>query len=79
MRDERPVFIVEKNGRPMVVTGWRAALLTVVAILSAVAVLALLAIVFLGVAVTLGAVALVVIPAALIASVVTALTRRGRP
>jgi hypothetical protein len=79
MRDERPVFIVEKNGRPTVVTGWQAVLLTVFSVFIAIAVLALLAIVFLGVAVTLGAVALVVVPAALIAGAVTAFMRRGRP
>ena len=79
MSEERPVLVVERNGRATVVTGWRAMLLAAGALLGGLAALAFLAVVFLGIAVTLGAVLLVAVPVAIILAAVGALAGRRGP
>lgn len=78
MSEDRPVLVVEQNGRATVVTGWRAMLLAAGAMLSGLAVLVLLAFLFLGIALTLGVVLLIAVPVAIVLALVSALTgRRG--
>ncbi len=80
MSEERPVFVVERNGSTTVVTGWRAMLLAAGALLGGLVALFFLAFVFLGVALTLGAVLLIALPVALILAAIGALVgRRGQP
>ncbi len=79
MSEERPVFVVERNGRATVVTGWRAMLLTAGALLSGLFALVFVAFVFLGIALTVGAVLLIALPVALVLAAVSALMgRRGQ-
>lgn len=80
MSEERPVFVVERNGRATVVTGWRAMLLTAGALLSGLFALVFVAFVFLGIALTVGAVLLIALPVALVLAAASALMgRRGQP
>jgi hypothetical protein len=60
------MIVITRNGKTTVITGWRAWLVGAVAFLVTIIVLALMAFVFLGLAVTAGAVALLVVPAAII-------------
>ncbi|WP_171988019.1 hypothetical protein [Hyphomicrobium sp. NDB2Meth4] len=79
MDEQRPMLVVERNGRATVVTGWRAWLLAVAALLSGLVTLIFLALLFFGVAVAVGAVLLIVVPAAIIVAIVTALfSKRGQ-
>ena len=72
------MLVVEKNGRAVVVSGWRAWLLALGVVLGAVALLAFLAFVFLGLALTVGAVLLVVLPVAIGFAIIGSLFgRRG--
>ena len=76
MQDQRPLLVVEKNGRTTVVTGWRAVLLALGAVLSGIAALVFLGFVFIGIALTVGTVLLVVVPAAILLALITSLFRR---
>ncbi|CAN1723750.1 conserved protein of unknown function [Hyphomicrobium sp. 1Nfss2.1] len=79
MDEQRPMLVVERNGRTTVVTGWRAWLLAAGAMLSGLLTLVFLAFLFFGVAVAVGALLLIAIPAAIIVAVVTALfSKRGQ-
>jgi len=79
MDEQRPLLVVERNGRTTVVTGWRAWLIAAVAMLTGLATLVFLAFIFFGVAVAVGAVLLIAIPAAIIVAVATALFgKRGQ-
>jgi hypothetical protein len=78
MAEDRPVLIVERNGRSTVVTGWRAMLLAAGAMLSGLAALVFLAFLFLGIALTVGAVLLIAVPVAIVLAAVSALAGRGR-
>lgn len=79
MDEQRPLLVVERNGRTTVVTGWRAWLMAAVAMLTGLATLVFLAFIFFGVAIAVGAVLLIAIPAAIIVAVVTALfSKRGQ-
>lgn len=78
MAEDRPVLIVERNGRSTVVTGWRAMLLAAGAMLSGLAALVFLAFLFLGIALTVGAVLLIAVPVAIVLAAVGALAGRGR-
>lgn len=78
MAEDRPVVIVERNGRSTVVTGWRAMLLAAGAMLSGLAALVFLAFLFLGIALTVGAVLLIAVPVAIVLAAVGALAGRGR-
>ncbi len=60
------MIVMTRNGRTTVITGWRAWLLGAVAFLATILVLALMAFLFLGIAVTIGAVAMIMVPAAII-------------
>lgn len=80
MSDERPILIVERDGRSTVVTGWRAMLLAAGAMLSGLAALVFLAFLFLGIALTVGAVLLIAVPVAIVLAAVSAVMgRRGQP
>jgi hypothetical protein len=70
------MLVVEKDGKTTVVTGWRAWLLALGAVIGAAAALAFLAFVFLGIALTIGAVLLVVVPAAIIVTIISGLFSR---
>ena len=70
------MLVVEKNGKTTVVTGWRAWLIAFGAVSGTVLVLALLAFLFLGIALTVGAILLVVLPAAIIVALISALASR---
>jgi len=78
MAEDRPVLIVERNGRSTVVTGWRAMPLAAGAMLSGLAALVFLAFLFLGIALTVGAVLLIAVPVAIVLAAVSALAGRGR-
>jgi hypothetical protein len=60
------VIVITRNGRTTVITGWREWLVRAVMFVATMLVLAILAFVLLGLAVTLGAIAMIVIPAAII-------------
>jgi hypothetical protein len=77
MQDQRPLLVVEKNGRTTVVTGWRAVLLALGALLSGIAALVFLGFVFIGIALTIGTVLLIVVPAAILLALITSLFRRN--
>lgn len=80
MSDERPVLVVERDGRSTVVTGWRAMLLAAGAMLGGLAALVFLGFLFLGIAVTVGAVLLIAVPVAIVLAGISAATgRRGQP
>jgi hypothetical protein len=56
------MIVIERNGRTILVTGWRAWLLGAAAFLVTTVVLAFVFFVLLGVAITVGAVLLIVVP-----------------
>jgi hypothetical protein len=56
------MIVIERNGRTMVVTGWRAWLMGAAAFVVATVALAFVFFVLLGVAITVGAVLLIVVP-----------------
>lgn len=78
MQNERPVLVVQREGRTTVVTGWRALVLTLSAIVGAVAAFVFVGFVFLGMALTIGAVLLFVLPLAIVLALASvALGRRN--
>lgn len=73
----RRLIVVERNGRTVVLTGWRAWLAGVGAMLLAWFVLALIIFLLLGAAITIGLVMLLLVPAVAIAALVGSLMRRA--
>jgi hypothetical protein len=59
------MLVIQRNGRTIVVTGWRAWILGVVLFVALTLAVALIAFVALGVAITLGAVLLIAAPIAI--------------
>ena len=60
------MIVINRNGQPTVITGWRAWLIGAVAIIAAVLLMAVVVFVMLGVAITVGAVLLIVVPTAIV-------------
>ncbi|MBS0252102.1 MAG: hypothetical protein JSR78_13670 [Proteobacteria bacterium] len=60
------MIVITRNGETTVLTGWREWLFKLVAFLAAILLFGVIAFVMFGLAVTIGAMALVVIPAAII-------------
>lgn len=60
------MIVITRNGETTVLTGWREWLVKIVVFMSAILLFAIIAFLMFGLAVTLGAIALVVIPAAII-------------
>ncbi|RUP08356.1 hypothetical protein [Hyphomicrobium sp.] len=60
------MIVITRNGETTVLTGWREWVLKIVIFLAAVLLFAVVAFLMLGLAVTIGAIALVLIPAAII-------------
>jgi hypothetical protein len=73
------MIVIERHGRTIVITGWRAWLIGAAAFAAASLLIALIFFVFLGVAVTLGAILLVVTPVFVVIAIIAgALHRRQR-
>lgn len=70
------MIVITRNGRTTVITGWREWLVRAVVFVAAMLVLALLLFVMLGLAVTLGAIAMIVIPAAIIVALLGSMFSR---
>jgi hypothetical protein len=64
------MIVIERDGKTVVITGWRAWLLTAVAVVVTTAVLAALAFLVLGIAVSIVAFLLIVMPAVVIVAMV---------
>jgi hypothetical protein len=65
-----PMIVIERDGRFVVITGWRAWLLTAVALVATIAVLAAVAFLVLGIAVSVVAFVLIILPAVVILALV---------
>ena len=72
------MIVISRNGKTTVISGWRAWLIGALAFLAAVVLLCLIAFFMLGIAATAGAIALIAIPAALIAGALASIFGRGR-
>jgi hypothetical protein len=73
------VLVIQRNGRTIVVTGWRAWLLAAAVFVGVTLLMAVIAFVLLGVAVTVGAVLLIVVPVAIGVAIIASLFQpRGR-
>ena len=59
------MLVIQRNGRTIVITGWRARLLAVAMLAAATLLIAVVTFVMLGLAVTLGAVLMIVVPVAI--------------
>lgn len=71
------MIVINRNGQPTVITGWRAWLIGAVAFVAGVLLFGVIVFVMLGVAITVGAVLLVVVPTAIvIAFLASALGRK---
>jgi hypothetical protein len=70
------MIVITRNGRTTVITGWREWLVRAIVFVAAMLVLALLLFVMLGLAVTLGAIAMIVIPAAIIVALLSSMFSR---
>jgi hypothetical protein len=70
------MIVITRNGRTTVITGWREWLVRAVVFVAAMLVLAVLVFVMLGLAVTLGAIAMIVIPAAIIVALLGSMFSR---
>jgi hypothetical protein len=70
------MIVITRNGRTTVITGWREWLVRAVVFVAAMLVLAILVFVMLGLAVTLGAIAMIVIPAAIIVALLGSMFSR---
>jgi hypothetical protein len=70
------MIVIERDGRRIVLTGWRAWLVGALVFAALTAVLALLAFLVLGIAVTAAAVLLIVVPVAIGLALVAGLLRR---
>jgi hypothetical protein len=60
------MIVIQRNGETIVLTGWREWLVKIVVFMAAILLFAVIAFLMFGLAVTIGAIALVVIPAAII-------------
>jgi hypothetical protein len=60
------MIVITRNGETTVLTGWREWLVKIVVFMAAILLFAVIAFLMFGLAVTIGAIALVVIPAAII-------------
>ncbi len=60
------MIVINRNGETVVLTGWREWVVKIVLFMTAVLVFAVMAFLLFGLAVTIGAIALIVIPAAII-------------
>ena len=60
------MIVITRNGETTVLTGWREWLVKIVVFMAAILLFAIIVFLMLGLAVTIGAIALVVIPAAII-------------
>ena len=68
------MIVLEKNGRAIVITGWRAWLVAAALMVGVSLLMALIVFVFLGVAITIGAMLLIILPVVVgIAIIVSAL------
>jgi hypothetical protein len=65
-----PMIVIERDGRFVVITGWRAWLLAAVAFVATIAVLAAVAFLVLGIAVSVVAFVLIILPAVVIVALV---------
>jgi hypothetical protein len=70
------MLVIERNGRTIVVTGWRAGLLAAVFFSGLTLLAAVVAFVLLGVAITVGAVLLIAAPIALGVAILASLFQR---
>jgi hypothetical protein len=70
------VIVITRNGKTTVLTGWREWLARAVVFVAVILLLAILTFVMLGLAVTIGAIAMIVIPAALIVALLGSLFAR---
>jgi hypothetical protein len=70
------MIVVTRNGQTTVLTGWREWLARAGVFVAAMLLLAVVAFVMIGLAVTLGAIAMIVIPAALIVALLGSLFSR---
>jgi hypothetical protein len=70
------MIVITRNGRTTVITGWREWLVRAFVFVAAMLVLAVLVFVMLGLAVTLGAIAMIVIPAAIIVALLGSMFSR---
>jgi hypothetical protein len=72
------MIVINRNGQPTVITGWRAWLIGAVAFVAGVLLFGVIAFFMLGVAVTVGAILLIAVPAAIIvAFLASAFGRKG--
>jgi hypothetical protein len=60
------MIVINRNGQPTVITGWRAWVIGAVAFVAGLLLIGVIAFVMLGVAITVGAVMLIVIPTVII-------------
>ena len=70
------MIVITRNGRTTILTGWREWLVRAFVFVAAMLVLAVLVFVMLGLAVTLGAIAMIVIPAAIIVALLGSMFSR---
>jgi hypothetical protein len=70
------VIVITRNGKTTVLTGWREWLARAIVFVAVILLLAILVFVMLGLAVTIGAIAMIVIPAALIVALLGSLFAR---
>lgn len=73
------MVVINRNGRTVVITGWRAWLAGAVAVLVAWLLLTLVAFVWIGLAVTVGLIVLLALPALLVVALLQMLLRRNAP
>ncbi|HVZ05539.1 hypothetical protein [Hyphomicrobium sp.] len=70
------MIVITRNGRTTVITGWREWLLRAIVFVVAILVLGIVFFFMLGLAVTLGAIAMIVIPAAIIVALLSSMFSR---
>lgn len=70
------MIVITRNGKTTVLTGWREWLARAIVFVAVILLLAILVFVMLGLAVTIGAIAMIVIPAALIVALLGSLFAR---
>lgn len=74
---ETNMIVITRNGETTVLTGWREWLFKLVVFLAAILLFGVIAFVMFGLAVTIGAIAMVVIPAAIIVGLLGTIFSRG--
>jgi hypothetical protein len=78
-REITPLIVIERDGRTVVITGWRAFIIAAVAVFVTAAVLAALAFLVLGVAVSMIAFQLIVMPVVAIVALMSWFFQPRRP